>query len=177
MDQIKSAVDDLIEETRMRELDDGQIEWRIRTFTEICEQAIEAGIPNVRTRNMLLERLQIMKCLYDRSSVKNPHAGVSSAGEIDESRRNRRLLNIVSRRRLALEMIEKADPVVAGSIREELEKTFATSLPAGRPVRRRPADISGLVAEPGISAHHWYFLYFNVFLLALLVTAILLVLR
>ncbi|MFH1070212.1 MAG: hypothetical protein V1794_11385 [Candidatus Glassbacteria bacterium] len=177
MDQIKSAVDDLIEETRMRELDDDQIEWRIRKFTEICEQAIEAGIPNVRTRSMLLERLQIMKCLYDRSSVKNPHSGASSAREIDESRRNRRLLNIVSRRRLALEMIERADPAVAGSIREELEKTFTTNLPAGRPARRRPAEISEPAAEFRLNPHHWYFLYFNIFLLALLVTAILLVVR
>ena len=67
MDQIKSAVDDLIEETRMRELDDDQIEWRIRKFTEICESEIEAGVPNMRTRSMLLERLQIMKCLYEHS--------------------------------------------------------------------------------------------------------------
>ncbi|HLA41703.1 MAG TPA: hypothetical protein VJ417_16990 [Candidatus Glassbacteria bacterium] len=177
MDQIKSAVDDLIEETRMRELDDGQIEWRIRKFTEICESEIEAGVPNMRTRSMLLERLQIMKCLYDHSSVKKPYAGGVSAREFDESQRNRRLVNIVRRRRLALEMIEKADPLVARKIAGELEKIFATSLPAGRPARRHPAEPAVPDKAPLLSPHHWYFLYFNLFLMALLVTAILFVVR
>jgi len=95
----------------MRELGDDQIEWRVRKFTEICREMIEARVGDVRKRKMLIERLQIMECFYDRSSVKQPAAGLSSR-EVKENQRNKRLRTIVRRRRMALKMIERVDPEI-----------------------------------------------------------------
>ena len=174
MDKIKSAVDDLIEETRMRELDNDQVEWRVRKFTQVCEREIESGIKNMRKRSMLLERLQIMKCLYDHSSVTNPVRSSSGQHE-DASQRNKRLQNIVRRRRMALEMIERVDPSVATRISLGLEKEFAAEAPGGVP----PSGVSNVgsfeLESFELSAHHWYFFYFNLFLLTFLICTMLLV--
>ncbi|MBW7995997.1 MAG: hypothetical protein FVQ81_05365 [Candidatus Glassbacteria bacterium] len=174
MNKIKSDVDDLIEETRMRELDDGQVEWRVRKFTQICEREIETGVKNVRKRKMLLERLQIMKCLYDHSSVTHPSRGGGERGE-DGAQRLRRLQNIVRRRRMALEMIERVDTGVVGKIREGLEKEFAVAGhtgPVGLPAdSARDAELT----HSALNRHQWYFLYFNLFLLAFLIFTLLLV--
>lgn len=161
----------------MRELDDDQIEWRVKKFTEICWEIIEARVGDVRKRKTLIERLQIMKCFYDHSSVKQPAAGLSSR-ELEESQRNKRLQNIVKRRRMALEMIERVDPEIAREIKETLEKTFAESMPEGR----RPEIVNdhGKIRDyepPLLSPHHWYFLYFNLFLMICLICAILLVVK
>jgi len=177
MDKIKTAVDDLIEETRMRELDDEQIEWRVRKFTEICTEMIEARVGDVHKRKMLIERLQIMKCFYDHSSVKQPAAGLASR-EIHESQRNRRLQNIVRSRRLALEMIERVDPKIALEIEETLDKTYANPLPGPR--RQKPVKEQEKIRDhelPSLSPHHWYFLYFNLFLMICLICTILLVVK
>jgi len=177
MNEIKTAVDDLIEETQMRELDDEQIEWRVRKFTEICEEMIEARVGDVRKRKMLIERLQIMKCFYDRSSVKQPAAGVSSR-ELDERQRHKRLRNIVRRRRMALEMIKRVDPKIAREIKETLDKTYANPIPGARrpaPVKERD-KIQDHELSP-LSPHHWYFLYFNLFLMICLICTILLVVK
>ena len=175
MNKTTLAVDDLIEETRLRELDDDQIEWRVRKFTEICEREIESGVKNLRKRKMLIERLQIMKCLYDHSSVKHTTRG-SSAREEDQALRNRRVQGIVRRRRMALDMIERVDPAVAESIRQNLDRAFSAVRPAG--LLGSGASQSGPFAPTtaaGLHPHHWYFLYFNLFLLAFLITTILLV--
>ena len=176
MDKIKSAVDDLIEETRMRELDNDQVEWRVRKFTQVCEREIESGVKNLRKRSMLLERLQIMKCLYDHSSVVQPARSGSSQHE-DKAQRNKRLQNIVRRRRMALEMIERVDPMVAGRIREGLEKEFATAAPndlisAADFIANRDYDV-----KFELSAQHWYFFYFNLMLLSFLICTLLLVVK
>ena len=177
MDEIKTAVDDLIEETRMRELDDNQIEWRVRKFTEVCRKMIEAHVGHGPKRKMLLERLQIMKCFYDHSSVKQPAAGLSSRG-LNESRRNKRLQNIVKRRRMALEMIERVDPEIAREIKETLEKTFASVMPEVRqPVRVKNRHKIQDFELPSLQSHHWYFLYFNLFLMVCLICMILLVVK
>jgi hypothetical protein len=177
MDEITTAVDDLIEETRMRELGDDQIEWRVRKFTEICREMIEARVGDVRKRKMLIERLQIMECFYDRSSVKQPAAGLSSR-EVKENQRNKRLRTIVRRRRMALKMIERVDPEIAREIKETLEETYASPIPAGR----RPAPVNDRYKIQDyeiacLSPHHWYFLYFNLFLMICLICAILLVVK
>jgi|GEM_PF-2975004 hypothetical protein len=177
MDEITTAVDDLIEETRMRELGDDQIEWRVRKFTEICREMIEARVGDVRKRKMLIERLQIMECFYDRSSVKQPAAGLSSR-EVKENQRNKRLRTIVRRRRMALKMIERVDPEIAREIKETLEETYASPIPAGR----RPAPVNDRhkiqdYELPRLSSYHWYFLYFNLFLMICLICAILLVVK
>ncbi len=173
MDQIKAAVDDLIEETQLRALNDDQIEWRLRKFTETCEEAIERQVASAQKRKMLLDRLQILKCFYDHSSVKHYSGGKLPAREADERERNRRLENIVRRRRMALEMIERADPQVADQIRQRLEQLFSRVRLELPPIDRegRPTG------SEGPAAHHWYFLYFNLFLLGCLVTAILFVVR
>jgi hypothetical protein len=177
MDEIKTAVDDLIEETRMRELDDEQIEWRVRKFTEICTEMIEARVGDIRKRKMLIERLQIMKCFYDHSSVKQPTAGMSSR-ELDERQRHKRLGSIVRRRRMALAMIERVDPKIALEIKETLDKAYANPAPR----QRRPAPVKehGKIQDhelPRLSPHHWYFLYFNLFLMICLICMILLVVK
>ena len=177
MDKIKTAVDDLIEETRMRELDDDQIEWRVRKFTEICREMVEARMGDVHKRKMLIERLQIMECFYDRSSVKQPAAGLSSR-EVEEGQRNKRLHNLVRKRRMALEMIENTDPEIAREIKETLEKIFASHISEGR----RPAPVNDRhkiqdYELPCLSSHQWYFLYFNLFLMICLICAILLVVK
>jgi hypothetical protein len=174
MDKIKSAVDDLIEETRMRELDDDQIEWRVRKFTQVCEREIESGIKNMRKRSMLLERLQIMKCLYDHSSVTHPARSGSGQHE-DTAQRNRRLQNIVRRRRMALEMIERVDPAVATKIRRGLVKEFAAEGPGNAIPLGVSSGGSFELESFQLSTHHWYFFYFNLFLLAFLICTMLLV--
>jgi len=176
MDKIKSAVDDLIEETRMRELDDNQVEWRVRKFTQVCEREIASGVKNLRKRSMLLERLQIMKCLYDHSSVTHPARSGAGQHE-DPAQRIKRLQNIVRRRRMALEMIERVDPSVAGHIRARLKKEFAAASPPG-PLS--PAADSGDGFAPQaleLNSHHWYFFYFNLFLLSFLICTLLIVLE
>jgi len=177
MDEIKSAVDDLIEETRMRELDDDQIEWRVRKFTEICTEMVEALVGDAHKRKMLIERLQIMKCFYDHSNVKQPAARMSS-GELDQSQRNNRLRSIVRRRRMALEMIERIDPKIASEIKETLDKTYANPIPGQmRPALANKGDKIRYHELPRLSPHHWYFLYFNLFLLICLICTILLVVK
>ena len=177
MDEIKTAVDDLIEETRMRELDDEQIEWRVRKFTEICTEMIEARVGDVSKRKMLIERLQIMKCFYDHSNVKQPAAGMSSR-ELDERQRHKRLGSIVRRRRMALAMIERVDPKIALEIKETLDKAYASPAPG----KKRPAAVKERKKIqdnelPHLSAHHWYFLYFNLFLMICLICMIFLVVK
>jgi len=180
MDEIKTAVDDLIEETRLRELTDEQIEWRIKKFTETCEEMIGSRVENARRRKMLLERLQIMKCFYDHSSIKHYGAGIPSR-QLDERERSRRLQNIVKRRRMALEMIERVEPEVAQAIRESLEKTFAQPAPEIGAIPSKSEKKRNLKPIPWeytrLSAHHWYFLYFNLFLLVCLILTIFLVVK
>ena len=177
MNEIKTARDDLIEETRMRELDDEQIEWRVRKFTEVCEETIRQRVENTRKRNMLIERLQIMKCFYDHSSVKQPAAGLT-AREIDESQRNKRLQNIIRRRRMALEMIERADPEVAREINNSLETLFSSVSPAGRrALPKRSASFADQGDNLPLSDQNWYFLYFNLVLMLCLIAAIVLAVR
>ncbi|HUU26749.1 MAG TPA: hypothetical protein VM123_02965 [archaeon] len=176
MNQIKAAVDDLIEETRLRNLNDEQIEWRLRKFTEVCEKTIKNRVDNIQKRQMLIERLEILKCFYDHSSVKH-YGGALSIREADERERNKRLQNIVRRRRMALEMIERTDPEVAQEIVENLEEIFSKSVPLPRTNVKTPRLEPELRDSPRLSAHHWYFLYFNLFLLACLIYAILTVIR
>ncbi len=172
MSKITAQVDDLIEETRIRELDDGQVQWRIRKFTQICEREIESGVANMRKRKMLLERLQIMKCLYDHSSVTHPSHPGGQHGE-DEAQRIKRLQDVVRRRRLALDMIERVDTSVADRIVAGLEHEYASPSPDA-PVSARCQD-----SPPPfeLNAHHWYFFYFNLFLLCFLIGTLLLVLE
>lgn len=75
MDEIRESIEDLIEETCLRALTDDQVERRIRRFTEICEQTISGHVENTRTRQTLLERLEIMKCFYNHSSVQKVSEG------------------------------------------------------------------------------------------------------
>jgi hypothetical protein len=176
MDQIKAAVDDLIEETCLRHLNDDQIEWRLRKFTEICERTIESRVNNDSKRKMLIDRLEILKCFYDHSSVSRA-GGNLPAREADIRERYRRLQNIVRRRRMALEMIERTDPEVADEIQENLEKLFSRPSPAA-PSKSKQAGLDTEYPEYArLSPHHWYFLYFNLFLFICLVGAILLVVR
>ncbi len=172
MNKVASQVDDLIEETRMRELDDNQVQWRVRKFTQICEREIESGITNVRKRKMLLERLHIMKCLYDHSSVTHP-SGAGGQDEEGQAQRIKRLQNIVRRRRMALEMIERVDMSVAQRIITGLEIEYAT--PAGE--NSRIVSHQDTVVRFELNPHHWYFLYFNLFLLCFLIGTLLLVLN
>lgn len=172
MSGITAQVDDLIEETRMLELDDAQVQWRLRKFTQICEREIESGIPNVRKRKMLLERLEIIKCLYDHSPVAHP-TRVGGSGEQSQGQRIKRLQNIVRRRRMALEMIERVDIGVADRIIAGLEYEYAVSGNGG-PVVGKYEDVE---VRFELSSHHWYFFYFNLFLLCFLIGTLLLVLR
>ena len=161
----------------MRELDDEQIEWRVRKFAEICTEMIEARVGDIRKRKMLIERLQIMKCFYDHSSVKQPTAGMSSR-ELDERQRHKRLRSIVRRRRMALAMIERVDPKIALEIKETLDKTYANPVPGQR--RLAPVKKHEKIQDhelPRLSPHHWYFLYFNLFLMICLICTILLVVK
>ena len=121
MEDVKEAVEDLIEETRLRNLSDNQIEHRIRKFTEVCEQMVSSRITNESRRKQLIERLEIMKCFYNHSSVQSFHGGLV-AGEVSERQRNRRLNNIVKKRRMTLRMIERTDPEVARAIEKRLEE-------------------------------------------------------
>ena len=151
MDEIRESIEDLIEETCLRALTDDQVERRIRRFTEICEQTISGHVENTRTRQMLLERLEIMKCFYNHSSVQKVSGG-AGAKEISETARNKRLENIVRRRRMALQMIEKADANTAHTIQECLEKeinstgdvNYLGSPPAPRLRRMLRVPISGI---------------------------------
>ena len=176
MNRISSQVDDLIEETRMRELSDDQVQWRIRKFTQICEREIERGVHNPGKRKMLLERLGIMKCLYDHSSVTHSARGAAQSEE-EEALRVKRLQNIVRRRRMALEMIERVDESVADRIIAGLEREYANSgsSQSARNVAAREGDSYSLSFE--LNSHHWYFFYFNVFLLAFLILTLLMVLE
>lgn len=174
MDEIRESIEDLIEETCLRSLTDDQVERRIRRFTEICEQMISGRVENVRKRRMLLDRLEIMKCFYNHSPAQKFYSG-TSAKEMNETERNKRLENIVRRRRMALQMIEKADVETARTIQELLEKEFNSGLDNGRyrPGTRSLAEGSEQVLSP----HHWYFLYFNLLLLAGLLAAVVAVVR
>jgi hypothetical protein len=168
MSKIAAQVDDLIEETRMRELDDGQVQWRIRKFTQICEREIESGIANMRKRKMLLERLQIMKCLYDHSSVTHPSRPGGPDGE-EPTQRIKRLQDIVRRRRLALDMIERVDDrIIAGLEHEYAVPSVDSPVSASRLDNPLPFELN---------AHHWYFFYFNLFLLCFLICTLLLVIE
>jgi vacuolar-type H+-ATPase subunit I/STV1 len=174
MDEIKESIDDLIEETCLRALTDDQVEKRVRRFTELCEQLIRGRIENQRKRQILLDRLEIMKCFYNHSSVQKVY-GSGSAKEIGESQRNKRLENIVRRRRLALQMIEKTDPETAIEIQKHLE----TELIA-RPEHRHAqiqAPVQEIPSKEPLTNSHWFFLYFNLLLLAGLVAAVLSLVR
>ena len=171
MSRIAAQVDDLIEETRMRELDDDQVHWRIRKFTQVCEREIESGITSERKRRMLLERLEIMRCLYDHSSVTHP-SRAGGSGEQEQVQRLERLQNIIRRRRMALDMIERVDMGVADRIVAGLEHEYAVSCNSGPASAKREDDVGRFELSP----HHWYFLYFNLFLLCLLISTLLLVL-
>jgi len=174
MDEIQESIDDLIEETCLRALTDDQVEKRVRRFTEVCERVISGRIENQRKRQMLLDRLEIMKCFYNHSSVQKTY-GAGSAKELGESQRNKHLENIVRRRRLALQMIEKSDPDTA----QEIQRSLENELSARADQRRarvesapgRPYD------EAALTDSHWYFLYFNIFLLAGLITALVIMVR
>ncbi len=172
MSRIATQVDDLIEETRMRELDDEQVHWRIRKFTQVCEREIESGIANGSKRKMLLERLEIMRCLYDHSSVTHP-SRAGGSGEQEQVQRIKRLQNIVRRRRMALEMIERVDMGVAERIIAGLEHEYTASGNSGPASGGR--EDAGVRFE--LSSHHWYFFYFNLFLLCFLISTLLLVLK
>jgi hypothetical protein len=176
MDEIKESVEDLIEETSMRAMTDEQIERRVRRFTEICAQVISGRVENERKRQMLLERLEILKCFYNHSPVQKIYGGQSSK-ELSENQRNKRLLNIVRRRRMALQMIERTDPETAQAIEKLLEKVFAAQ--AGNPPAAPlcPSPESSEIHVQSLNPHHWYFLYFNLFLLCCLIVLVLSVVR
>ncbi|MEA1997175.1 MAG: hypothetical protein U9N45_06025 [Gemmatimonadota bacterium] len=179
MTENKHTVDDLIEETRLRHLSDEQVEWRLRKFTEICEQAIKEHVQDSRKRKMLAERLEILKYLYNHSSVKHSGGGLT-AREAEELKRNMRLQNIVRRRRMALEMIHRSDPQLADLIERNLEKAFAgPGHPADFPatISKGPDLRSGLPGYSHLSSNHWYFFYFNLFLLASLAATVLIVVK
>jgi hypothetical protein len=174
MEEVKEAVEDLIEETRLRNLTDDQIERRIRKFTEICKQMVSSLIDESQ-REQLIERLEIMKVFYNHSSVQRSYGGLAT-GEISERQRNRRLSNIVKKRRMALRMIERTDPEVARAIEERLEEELSEESPdkdsTGK-AKKKLASIEKIY--PPLSPQHWYFLYFNLFLLVLLVGLIYLI--
>ena len=166
MEDVREAVEDLIEETRLRTMTDLQIERRVRKFTELCEQMVSARIVDENQRQQLIERLQIMKVFYNHSSVQTNYGGLVTS-EINERQRNRRLNNIVKKRRMALRMIERSDPQVAKAIEEKLEREFSKdSADKKAKGKNRIARITKIY--PPLSPHHWYFLYFNLFLMILL---------
>lgn len=174
MEEVKEAVEDLIEETRLRNLTDDQIERRIRKFTEVCKQMVSSRIDESQ-RQQLIERLEIMKVFYNHSSVQRSYGGLAT-GEISERQRNRRLSNIVKKRRMALRMIERTDPEVARAIEERLEEELSEESPdkdSSGKAKRKLASIEKIY--PPLSPQHWYFLYFNLFLLVLLVGLICLI--
>jgi len=169
MEEVKEAVEDLIEETRLRNLTDDQIERRIRKFTEICKQIVSSRIIDESQRQQLVKRLEIMKVFYNHSSVQKSYGGLAT-GEVSERQRNRRLSNIVKKRRMALRMIERTDPEVARAIEERLEEELSDESPdkdSTRKTKKKLASIEKIY--PPLSPQHWYFLYFNLFLLVLLV--------
>ncbi|MEA2062469.1 MAG: hypothetical protein U9P14_02120 [Gemmatimonadota bacterium] len=174
MDDVREAIEDLIEETCLRNLNDDQITRRVRKFTELCEEMIFSRVANGSHRQQLIERLEIMKCFYNHSSVPSGYGG-SQNREIGERQRNRRLSNIVKKRRMALRMIERTDPEVAHAIEQRLEK----ELP-GRGSPGKLKDNFSTVERfypPLLSPQHMYFLYFNLFLLILLLGLISLVVK
>jgi hypothetical protein len=174
MEEVKEAVEDLIEETRLRNLTDDQIERRIRKFTEICKQMVSSRIDESQ-RQQLIERLEIMKVFYNHSSVQRSYGGLAT-GEISERQRNRRLSNIVKKRRMALRMIERTDPEVARAIEDRLEEELSEESPdkdSSGKAKKKLASIEKIY--PPLSPQHWYFLYFNLFLLVLLVGLICLI--
>ena len=168
MEDVKEAVEDLIEETRLRNLSDNQIERRIRKFTELCEQMVSSCVADEHQRQQLIERLAIMKVFYNHSSVQSLYGG-SATGELSERQRNRRLNSIVKKRRIALRMIERTDPEVARAIEQRLEEELSNES-SGKDstgkVKKKLASIEKLY--PPLSPQHWYFLYFNIFLLIML---------
>ena len=175
MEDVKEAVEDLIEETRLRNLTDDQIERRIRKFTEVCKQMVSSRIDDESQRQQLIERLEIVRVFYNHSSVQRSHGGLAT-GEISQRQHNRRLSNIVKKRRMALRMIERTDPEVARAIEERLEEelsgeSFGTDS-TGK-AKKILASIEKIY--PSLSPQHLYFLYFNLFLLVLLVGLIYLI--
>ena len=128
MDDTREAVEDLIEETRLREMTDDQIERRIRRFASICEDIIGERVSNERQKIFLLERLEILKCLYDQPAMQNTYPGLREQTE-NQKRRNKRLNNVVRKRRLALQMIERTDPALAREIERCLEEVTGVSFP------------------------------------------------
>ena len=175
MEEVKEAVEDLIEETRLRNMTDDQIERRIRKFTEICKQMVSSLIVDESQRQQLIERLEIMRVFYNHSSVQRSYGGLAT-GEISERQRHRRLSNIVKKRRMALRMIERTDREVARAIEERLEEELSEESPdtdsTGK-AKKKLASIEKIY--PPLSPQHWYFLYFNLFLLVLLVGLICLI--
>jgi hypothetical protein len=169
MEDVKEAVEDLIEETRLRHMSDVQIERRVRKFTELCEQIVSSRIVNESQRQQLIERLEIMKIFYNHSSVQSLYGGMGG-GETGERQRNRRLSNIVKKRRMALRMIERTDPEVARFIEQRLEEELSGD-PSNRKSagKRKKKTASITQVYPPLSPQHWYFLYFNLFLMVLLV--------
>jgi len=61
MEEVKEVVEDLIEETRLRNLTDDQIERRIRKFTEVCQQMVSSRIDDESQRQQLIERLELVR--------------------------------------------------------------------------------------------------------------------
>ncbi|MBN2289536.1 MAG: hypothetical protein JXQ83_09415 [Candidatus Glassbacteria bacterium] len=168
MEDVKEAVEDLIEETRLRTMSDIQVERRIRKFTELCEQMVSNRVADEDRRQQLIERLEIMKVFYNHSSVQSFYGGLMSS-ETGERQRNRRLSNIVKKRRMALRMIERTAPEVARAIEQRLEEELSGDAAGpGKAGKTKKKIASIKKAYPPLSLQHWYFLYFNLFLLVLL---------
>ena len=122
MNQVKDAVEELIEETYLLSLSDEELEREVTRFAEVCGLVIMKHVKDKNKLNSLIQRLAMARL---SSLIANKVAGLDLSGVlrpegVTRSARERRIKAIVRNKRTILKIIGEYEPQLIPLIEEGL---------------------------------------------------------